>query len=125
MRLCRESIRRAKVQLSLAAATEDSKQCFYKYIDNERRAKEVVHPSLGAGGNIVTKDMKKAEVPNTFFALVFYGQTSCSSGTEHSELENDVKQYKASTFWGSWSLTCHTTWTHTVVWDQMGAIPRY
>lgn len=88
MRLCRESIRRAKVQLNLATAIEDSKQCFYKYIDNKRRAKEVVHPSLEAGGNIVTKDMEKAEVHNIFFALVFYGQSSCYPGTEHSELEN-------------------------------------
>lgn len=68
MRLCWESIRRAKVQLNLAAAIEDSKKGFYKYVSNKRGTKEVLHPSLEAGGNIVTKDIEKAEVPNAFFA---------------------------------------------------------
>jgi len=58
MRLCREKIRRAKAQieLRLAAAVRDNKKCSCKYISNKRRAQENIHPSLDAGGNIVTKD---------------------------------------------------------------------
>ena len=56
--LCRETVRRAKVQLelNLDTAVKDNKKCFYKYINNKRRAKENRHPLLDAGGNIVTKD---------------------------------------------------------------------
>ena len=52
MRLCREKIRRAKAQLelNLATAVKDNKECFYKYISNKRRAKENLHPFVGCGG---------------------------------------------------------------------------
>lgn len=89
MRLCRESIRRAKVQLNLATAIGDSKKCFCKYINNKKRAKEVLHPLLDAGWNIVAKDMEKAEVPNTFFALVFYGKT--------------IKDQFSPRYWAPWT----------------------
>ena len=58
VRVCRETIRRAEVQLelNLDTAVKDNKKCFYKYINNKRRAKENRHPLLDAGGNIVTKD---------------------------------------------------------------------
>ncbi|GAB0186782.1 hypothetical protein GRJ2_001143500 [Grus japonensis] len=64
VRLCREKIRRAKVQLELNLATviKDNKKCFYKYITNKRRTKENIHPLLDARGNTVVKDKEKAEV---------------------------------------------------------------
>jgi len=40
-------------------------------ISNKRRAKENFHLLLDAGGNLVTKNEEKAEVPNAFFASVF------------------------------------------------------
>ncbi|KAJ7407664.1 hypothetical protein BTVI_62456 [Pitangus sulphuratus] len=43
---------------------------------SKRRAKENLHSSLDAGGNIVTKDEEKAEVLSIFFALVFNNKTS-------------------------------------------------
>ena len=53
MRLCRETIRRAKAQLELnmATAIKDNKKCFYKCISNKRRAKENLHPLLDVGRN--------------------------------------------------------------------------
>ena len=49
-------------------------------------AKENLHTLLDAGGNIVTKDEERAEVPNAFFASVFNSKTSCSLGTWSSGL---------------------------------------
>ena len=88
MRLRRENIRRAKAQLELnvANAIKDDKKYFYKYIRNKRRAKENLHPSLDAQGNIVTKDEEKSEVLSACFA--FKSKTSCSQGTQPTELED-------------------------------------
>ncbi|GAB0184205.1 mitochondrial enolase superfamily member 1 [Grus japonensis] len=91
VRLCREQIRRAKAQLELNLATaikDNKKLCFYKYISNKRRTKENLHPSLDAGGNIVTKDEEKAEVLNAAFASVFSSKTSCPLGAQPPELED-------------------------------------
>ncbi|KAK4805322.1 hypothetical protein QYF61_018185 [Mycteria americana] len=98
VRLCRDKIRRAKVklELNLASAVKDNKKCFYKYINNKRRAKENLHPLLDAGGNIVTKDEEKAEVLNAFFSSFFNSKTSCSWGTQPPELEDrDGEQNEA------------------------------
>ncbi|KAK4827789.1 hypothetical protein QYF61_021742 [Mycteria americana] len=94
MRLCREKIRRAKAQLELnvPTAVKGNKKCFYKYISNKRRARENLHPLLDAGGNIVTKDEEKAEVPNAFFASVFTSKTSCSLDTQPAELEDGDRE---------------------------------
>ncbi|KAK4830258.1 hypothetical protein QYF61_009351 [Mycteria americana] len=98
VRLCREKIRRAKAQLeiNLATAIKTNRKCFYKYINNKRRAKDNLHPLLDMGGNIVTKDEEKAEVLNAFFASVFKSKTSYSPGTQPPELEDrDGEQNEA------------------------------
>lgn len=46
---------------------EGNKKCFYKYINNKRRAKEKLNALLDMEGNIVTKDKEKAEGLNAFF----------------------------------------------------------
>ncbi|KAK0674931.1 LIN1 transcriptase, partial [Pygoscelis papua] len=95
VRSCREEMRKAKAQLerNLAAVVKDNKKCFYKYINDKKRAKENLHPLLDAGGNIVTEVEEKAEVLNAFFASVFNRQTSYPQGTRPPELEDrDGKQ---------------------------------
>jgi len=83
-------MRKAKAQLELRLATvvRDNKQCFYKYINNKKRAKENLHPLLDAGGNIAVKDEEKAEVLHAFFASVFNSQTRYSQGTQPPVLED-------------------------------------
>ena len=64
---------RSKVQLeiNLPSAVKNNKKCFYKYVSSKRKTRESLHPLLDAGGNMVTSDEEKAEVPNAFFASLF------------------------------------------------------
>jgi len=84
IRSCREEIRKAKAQLELRLATvvRDNKKCFYKNINNKKKAKESLHPLLNTRRNIVNKDEEKAEVLNASFALVFNSQTGYSQGSQ-------------------------------------------
>jgi len=91
---CREEIRKAKAQLELRLATvvRDNKKCFYKSINNKKRAKENLHPLLHVAGNTDTKAEEKA---NAFFASVFNSQTGYSQGIKPPVLEDrDGEQNK-------------------------------
>jgi len=61
IRSCREEIRKAKVQLEfrLATVVRDNKKCFYKCINNKKRAKENLHPLLDAGGILPPRTRKR------------------------------------------------------------------
>jgi len=89
VRSCREEIRQARAQLELRMTTvvRDNKNCFYKYINNKKRAKEGLHPLLDATGSIA-KDEEKAEVLHVFFASVFNSQTGYSQGSQPPVLED-------------------------------------
>ncbi|NXM85768.1 RTXE polymerase, partial [Oenanthe oenanthe] len=78
-RPCRKIIRQAKTQfeLNLTPFVKDNKTCFYKYINGKRKGKTNLGSLLDVGGNLVTADGEKAEVFNTFFALVFSRKTAC------------------------------------------------
>lgn len=48
---------------------------FYSYIDSKWKTRESVGLLLNGNGDLVTQHMKKAEVLNTFLALIFTGKT--------------------------------------------------
>jgi len=82
--ICREKSRKVKAQLERffgPLLQKMTKKCFYKYINNKRRAKENLHPLSDAAANIA-RDEEKAEVHNSFFASVFNNQTSYPHGTQ-------------------------------------------
>lgn len=60
---------KAQLEFNLATAAKGKKKCFYKHIDNKRRAKENVYSLLNAERDIVTKFEDKAEVPNNLLHL--------------------------------------------------------
>lgn len=57
--------------MNLATAVRDNKICFYKYNKNQGRAKENLHPLMGARGNVVLRDEEKV-----FFASDLNSKTS-------------------------------------------------
>ncbi|KAK4824531.1 hypothetical protein QYF61_016111 [Mycteria americana] len=83
------------LELNLATVVRDNKKCFYKHINNKKRAKENLPPFLDAGGDIATRDEEKDEVLNAFFASVFNSQTGYPQGIQPPELEDrDGQQNK-------------------------------
>ena len=94
VRSCREEIRKAKAQVELRLATvvRDNKICFYKYMNNKKRAKETLHSLLDVGGSIATKDEEKAEVLNAFFASIFSSEIGYSQGSQPPVLEDSERE---------------------------------
>lgn len=65
------------MELNLAGDVKDNKRGFSKYISDRRKTSENVSPLLKETGDPVTQRReKKAEVLNTFFALIFASKTS-------------------------------------------------
>lgn len=65
---------KARIKLNLARGIKDYKEGFYKCISDKTKARENVG-SLQRCGDLVTQDMKKAEVPNTAFTSVLTSKT--------------------------------------------------
>ncbi|PKU48424.1 rna-directed dna polymerase from mobile element jockey-like [Limosa lapponica baueri] len=84
VKLCREKIRKAKAQLKLDLALDVKNN--KKNFNSKRRTRESLHSLLDMGGNVVTKDEKKAEVPNAFFASAFSSGVGCPPSTQTPEL---------------------------------------
>ena len=72
--------KRAQLELNLATAVKDNKNCFYEYINNKRQNEKKLRYLLDRVGNVVTKDEEKAEVLNAFFPSAFNRQTSYPLG---------------------------------------------
>ena len=66
-------------ELNLARDVKGNKKSFYRYIGDKRKTRKNVDPLRKETGDLVTRDMEKAEVLNDFFASVF--TSKCSSHT--------------------------------------------
>ncbi|KFZ67676.1 hypothetical protein N338_01599, partial [Podiceps cristatus] len=75
--LCRDEVRKAKMQLelNLARDSKNNKKGFYRYVSQKRKVKESVPPLMSRTGKLVSTN-KKVEVQNSFFASVFTGNLS-------------------------------------------------
>ncbi|CAM4509227.1 unnamed protein product [Lepidochelys kempii] len=81
--VCRSEIRKAKshLELQLARDVKSNKKDFFGYVGNKKKVKESVGRLLNEGGNLVTEDVKKANVLNAFFASVFTNKVSSQTTT--------------------------------------------
>jgi len=81
VRAARDQTRKAKalIELNLARDFKGNKKRFYRYVGDERKARENVGPLSEEMGDLVIWDMEKAEVLNDSFASVF--TSKCSSHT--------------------------------------------
>ena len=56
-----------------------NKKSFYRYVGDKRKTRETVGPLQNETGDLVTRNMEKAEILHHFFALIF--TSKCSSHT--------------------------------------------
>ncbi|KGL92594.1 hypothetical protein N301_15996, partial [Charadrius vociferus] len=75
--LCRDGVRKAKVQLelNLASDTKNNKG-FYGYVSQKRKVKESIPPPTNKTDKLVTTDKEKVEGLNNIFSSVFTGNLS-------------------------------------------------
>lgn len=90
--VCRDWIRKAKVQmeLNLARNMKDNKKGFNRYIGRRRRAKESVPPQMKGNGELASSDTEKAEVLSECFASVFTGGQDFCVCQDHEPLGEGV-----------------------------------
>ena len=90
--MCRDRIRKAKVQmeLNLVRDVKDNKKGFYRYIGRRRQAKESVSPLMIGNGELASSDIEKAEVLNECFASVFTGGQASHICQDHEPLGEGV-----------------------------------
>ena len=75
VRACRDVTWKAKLHLELNQAKEvKDKKGFFQYVNSRRKTRENVGLLLSELGALVTEDIEKVELLNTFFASVFTGK---------------------------------------------------
>ncbi|GAB0180563.1 mitochondrial enolase superfamily member 1 [Grus japonensis] len=81
VRAARDQVRKAKAltEISLARDVKGTKKSFYRHVSDKRKMRENVGLLWKETGDLVTRDMEKAEVFNNLFASFFTGK--CSSHT--------------------------------------------
>ena len=89
--MCRDMIRKAKVQMELNLVKDvKDKKGFYRYIGRRRRAKESVPPLMKGNRELASSDIEKAEVLNECFASVFTGGQASHIRQDHKPLGEGV-----------------------------------
>ena len=90
--MCRDRIRKAKVQreLNLARDVKDNKKGFYRYIGRRRQAKESVPPLMKGNRELASPDIEKAEVRSECSASVFMGGQASGVCQDHEPLGEGV-----------------------------------
>ncbi|KFW07543.1 hypothetical protein N327_05512, partial [Fulmarus glacialis] len=75
VRAARDQVRKAKalIELNLARDIKGNKKSFYRYVRDKRKTREKVGPLRKEMGDLVTRDVEKAEVLNDFFTSIFTG----------------------------------------------------
>ena len=73
-----DQIRKAKTQteLNLSRGIKGNKHKFYRNISDKKKVREDVGPLLRETGDLIMKDMEKAEMCNDFFASLFTNKSS-------------------------------------------------
>ena len=81
VRAARNQVRKAKTQIesNLGRDIKGNENKFYRCVNNKRKAREDVGPLQKETGDLVTRDIEKAEVLNDFSASVF-----TSKGSSHT-----------------------------------------
>ena len=81
VRAARNQVRKAKTQIesNLGRDIKGNENKFYRCVNNKRKAREDVDPLQKETGDLVTRDIEKAEVLNDFSASVF-----TSKGSSHT-----------------------------------------
>jgi len=71
--VARDQVRKARalMELNLAKDVKGNKKSFYRYVSDKRKTRENVSPLWKEAGDLVTRDMEKAEVLNDVFASAF------------------------------------------------------
>jgi len=81
VRAARNQVRKAKTQIesNLGRDIKGNENKFYRCVNNKRKGREDVDPLQKETGDLVTRDIEKAEVLNDFSASVF-----TSKGSSHT-----------------------------------------
>lgn len=87
---------KAQLELKLTTAVKNNKKCFYKCINNKKRAKGNLHPLLHAERNTVTKDEEKALVFKASLTSVFNTKIGYPQGNQSPELVDRNGEQKTS-----------------------------
>lgn len=87
---------KAQLELKLTTTVKNNKKCFYKCINNKKRAKGNLCPLLHTEGNIVTKDEKKTSVFNAFLASIFDIKIGYPQDNQSPELAERDGEHKTS-----------------------------
>lgn len=89
--LCSDGRRKAKVKMKLILPRDakNDRKGFYGYANQNRKAKEGVHPLINSDGKLAAKDKEKVEVLSYNFVSFFNDNVSFHTSQEDGEQDGD------------------------------------